>query len=113
MERSGRYGRAAFMHLEYTNLEVLMSANSSRRLSQSALRMDPAARPDWVSGAERQPRKGEQVLCTAGPAEVTVVLGKTGDGTRLLELRLDGEKQPPFFVAASNVLVAPAAPAMA
>jgi len=84
-------------------------SNSSRRLSQSTLRVDPDTRPQWISGAERPPKLGEQVVCTAGPALVTKVLGKTGDGTRLLELTLEGEKQPPFFVAASNVLVPPAA----
>lgn len=85
-------------------------SNSSNRLSQAGLRVDPASRPKWISGVDRTPEAGEQVVCTAGTASVTRVLGKTGDGTRLLELTLDGEKQPPFFVAASNVLVAPAPP---
>jgi hypothetical protein len=42
-------------------------------------------------------------------AEVVKVLGKTGDGSRLLELRLPDTSAKPFFAAASNVLVAPPA----
>jgi hypothetical protein len=37
------------------------------------------------------------------------LLGKTGDGSRLLEIRLGDVQAKPFFAAASNVLVAPAA----
>jgi hypothetical protein len=41
-------------------------------------------------------------------AEVVRVAGKTGDGSRLLELRLLEKEAPPFYAAASNVLVMPA-----
>lgn len=64
--------------------------------------------PDWQTGEEKLPCVGEMVLCTSGMAEVVKLLGKTSDGSRLLELRLVGEKAPPFFAAASNVLVRPA-----
>jgi len=37
---------------------------------------------------------------------VLSVHGKTGDGSRLLQIRL-GDGTPPFFAAASNVLVMP------
>jgi hypothetical protein len=70
------------------------------------LRVDAAAHPEWIRGTERLPCAGEYVRCTAGVAQVVRLLGKTGDGSRLLELRLHDAKQP-FFVAASNVLVAP------
>jgi hypothetical protein len=40
-------------------------------------------------------------------AEVVRILGKTGDGSRLLELRLLEKDAPPFYAAASNVLVMP------
>jgi hypothetical protein len=83
--------------------------NSSRRLTDSELYVDPEARPGWTSGIERIPRQGEEVYCASGPAEVVRVLGKTGDGSRLLELRLPDPKAKPFFAAASNVLVKPAA----
>ena len=81
--------------------------NSARSIRAEGLRVDAAAHPDWVSGSERLPHAGEFVQCTAGLAQVVRLLGKTGDGSRLLELRVHDEKQP-FFVAASNVLVAPA-----
>jgi hypothetical protein len=40
-------------------------------------------------------------------AEVVRVLGKTGNGSRLLQLRLLDRTAPPFHAAASNVLVEP------
>ena len=47
------------------------------------------------------------MLCAEGMAEVVRLLGKTGNGTRLLELKLlDGTRQP-FFAEASNVRVPP------
>lgn len=82
-------------------------SNSSRRFTPEDLRIDASGHPGWVSGAERTPQKGERVLCTGGPAEVVQLLGKTGDGSRLLALRLLDGTHPPFFVAASNVLLAP------
>jgi hypothetical protein len=66
------------------------------------------AQPEWKTGNEKLPSVGELVLCTSGMAEVVKLLGKTSDGSRLLELRLVEEKAPPFFAAASNVLVRPA-----
>jgi translation initiation factor IF-1 len=69
------------------------------------LRVDPAARPGWRTGVERLPAVGEEVYCTAGVGSVVRILGKTGDGSRLLELRLEGVVRGSFFAAASNVLV--------
>jgi hypothetical protein len=85
-----------------------MRQNSARAIRAEGLRVDAANHPDWVMSEAHVPQPGEDVLCTGGLAEVVRVLGKTGDGSRLLELRLHGEKQPPFFVAASNVLQRPA-----
>lgn len=82
--------------------------HNNRRINSADLHVDPAARPDWPSGAERTPSIGEQVYCTGGIAEVVRLLGKTGDGSRLLELKLPVTAAKPFFVAASNILVAPA-----
>jgi hypothetical protein len=82
-------------------------ANSSRRIRTDDLRVSAADHPDWVSGLERLPAPGQDVLCTGGLAQVVRLLGKTGDGSRLLELRLHGANQPPFFVAASNILLPP------
>jgi hypothetical protein len=82
-------------------------SNSSRGMKAEGLRVKAEEHPDWVSGTHRLPALGEDVMCTGGLAQVTRILGKTGDGSRLLELRLHEGKQPPFFVAASNVLVPP------
>jgi hypothetical protein len=65
------------------------------------------AQPEWTTGVENLPCVGAVVMCTAGMAEVVRLHGKTGDGSRLLELRLVDEKAPPFYAAASNVLVNP------
>lgn len=87
---------------------MYVPANSARRIRTEDLRVDDAAQPGWVSGVDRLPSLGEHVFCTAGMAEVVRLLGRTGDGSRLLELKLLEEgKHPPFFVAASNVRVAP------
>ena len=71
--------------------------------------MDRSARPGWRSGSEQVPAVGQHVYCMGGMAEVMRVLGKTGDGSRLLELRLIDRAAPPFHAAASNVLIAPGA----
>ncbi len=77
------------------------------RLSPENLKIDRAARPDWPTGADRTPAVGEEVYCTEGLCSVMRVLGRTGNGSRLLELKLPGEQRKPFFAAASNVLVRP------
>jgi hypothetical protein len=82
--------------------------NSSKRLDPRELHINSEAHPDWVSGLEKMPAIGEIVMCTAGLAEVIKVRGKTGDGTRLLELKLVDGTTPPFFAACSNILVQPA-----
>ncbi|CAN5825211.1 hypothetical protein BH20GEM3_BH20GEM3_01500 [soil metagenome] len=81
--------------------------NSSRRLQSATLHVDGEARPGWISGAERCPTVGEEIYCAEGLAEVVRLHGKISDGSRLVELRLPGVKTPPFFAAASNILVAP------
>jgi hypothetical protein len=85
---------------------MTITGNSARRIRADELHVDLAAHPDWVSGKDQVPEAGARVFCTAGLAEVVRVLGKVSDGSRLLELRLEGVNQP-FFVAASNVRVAP------
>jgi len=76
--------------------------------SPRLLRVDRSARPGWKTGKEQPPDPGQLVYCTEGMAEVVRVVGKTGDGSRLLELRLLEKEAPPFYAAASNVLVMPA-----
>jgi hypothetical protein len=81
--------------------------NSATRRLSAELHVDTAARPGWVSGLERVPGVGEEIFCVAGVGEVVKVLGRTGDGSRLLEVKLTDPGTKPFFAAASNVLVAP------
>ena len=73
------------------------------------LRIDRQARPGWPTGAECAPRIGDVVYCTAGLATVLRVLGRTGNGSRLLELRLPAAGRVSFFASGSNVLMAPRA----
>lgn len=80
------------------------------RLSPERLKIDRGARPDWPTGAERTPLVGEEVYCTEGLCSVTRVLGRTGNGSRLLELHLYADDSKPYFAAASNVLVHPTTP---
>lgn len=76
-------------------------------MSPEKLRIDRTARPGWPTGAEQLPDVGDEVYCTEGIGSVVRLLGHTGDGSRLLELRLPGAEKHPFYAAASNVLVAP------
>lgn len=82
--------------------------NSTRRIRDDDLFVNGQTHPDWVPATDRTPRVGEEVFCTGGIGVVAAVLGKTGDGSRLLEIRLSDPAARPFFAAASNVLVAPA-----
>lgn len=83
-----------------------MSTGNGR--TRMDLKVDTAAHPGWKTAVEAQPGVGDVVHCTEGRAEITKLLGKTSDGSRLLELKLLGvEGARPFFAAASNVLVAP------
>jgi hypothetical protein len=84
-----------------------VSSRPLKRVTNAEMYVDPDARPGWISCAERTPEIGEEVYCAGGIGEVSAVLGKTGDGSRLLEVRLPDPKAKPFFAAASNVLVTP------
>jgi hypothetical protein len=71
---------------------------------RDSLRIASVDRPGWDAGAERVPDVGDDVWCVDGVAEVVRVLGRTSDGSRLLELRLVDRPKPPYFASASNVL---------
>lgn len=71
---------------------------------RSSLLVTSVDRPGWDVGAERVPQVGDDVWCVDGVAEVVRVLGRTSDGSRLLELRLADRPTPPYFASASNVL---------
>jgi hypothetical protein len=85
----------------------MAKGNSTKRLSADDFRVDPGERPGWVLGSDRTPAVGEEVYCAGGAGSIASVHGKTGDGSRLLQIRLSDEKAPPFFAAASNVLLSP------
>lgn len=85
----------------------MAKGNSTKRMRPEAFMVDPDDRPGWVLGSVRTPSVGEEVYCAGGPGMVASVHGKTGDGSRLLQIRLSNEDAPPFFAAASNVLVEP------
>jgi translation initiation factor IF-1 len=70
-------------------------------------RIDRSLHPEWATVAESDARSGDGVYCTAGPATIHRLLGKTGNGSRLLKLRLAGQPRASFFAAASNVLLEP------
>lgn len=78
------------------------------RRPNAELRIDRAAHPGWESCAEREPVAGDAVVCPRGSGHVTAIRGRTGDGSRLLEIRLDDPDAAPYFAAASNVLLVPA-----
>lgn len=83
--------------------------NNAKRLRGDDLLVRENDRPGWVPGSQRTPGVGEEVYCVGGAGVVTAVLGKTGDGSRLLQIQLNDPGTKPFFAAASNVRVAPAA----
>lgn len=84
----------------------IISTRSGRRHAEP-LHLDRTARPDWPTAEECDAKAGDEAYCTAGPARVVRVLGKTSSGSRLLELSVPAQPRVPFFAAASNVLIAP------
>ena len=85
----------------------LITRSEAGGLKPRDQRIDRAARPDWPTGAECAPQVGDAVYCTAGPGTVFRVLGRTGNGSPLLELRLPTGGKTSFFASGSNVLMAP------
>ena len=84
-----------------------MKLHAAKRMHNVKLHVDGEERPGWPSGTEREPAVGDEVLCTVGTGEVAAIHGRTGDGSRLLQIRLDAPGAPPFYAAASNVRVNP------
>ena len=85
----------------------MTNGNKSKRVHLDNLHVNNTERPGWLPGTERMPRVGEEVYCAGGAGTVEAMLGKTGDGSRLLQIRLESPGAKPFFAAASNVLIAP------
>ena len=82
-----------------------MLSKSVGRVSRDSLRISSLDEPGgWHAEPGTVPAVGDIVLCVEGKGEVVGVLGKTSDGSRLLELRVD-DRDKPFFASSSNVLV--------
>lgn len=81
-----------------------MLSKSVGRVSRESLNVSADDQPGWLAESGRIPTVGEEVLCTEGRAQVARVLGKTSDGSRLLELNIV-DRTHPFFASSSNVLV--------
>lgn len=88
----------------------LISGAARIGLKPADQRLDRSLRPGWPTAADCRPQAGDQVYCTAGDATLMRIHGRTGNGSRLLELRLPDRPRAPFFAAASNVVVAPVDP---
>jgi hypothetical protein len=86
----------------------MLPYRQTRRLQIEDFRVRPENCPGWVWGNTRLPRDGEAIFCAAGSGTVTALHGKTGDGSRLIQIELAGGTSRPFFAAASNVLLPPA-----
>jgi hypothetical protein len=84
--------------------DTFMAHPDTSRVPRESLRISSVAPPGWEPSPGRLPSVGEYVYCTDGPAEVVRVLGRTSDGSRLLELRCPDRPQP-FFASSSNVLL--------
>jgi hypothetical protein len=85
----------------------MLPYRSANKIRIEDFQVRPEDRPDWVSGTTRLPRAGEEIYCAAGEGTVTALLGKTGDGSRLVQIGLASAPKHPFFAAASNVLLPP------
>lgn len=82
-----------------------MSEHNTSRTPRDSLRISSVSPPGWKQAeAGHVPDAGEIVYCTDGPAEVIKLLGRTSDGSRLMELRCETRPQA-FFASSSNVLV--------
>jgi len=81
-----------------------MASADTSRVPRDSLRISSIEQPGWEPASKRVPAVGDAIYCIEGPAEVVAVLGKTSDGSRLLELRCTSRPQP-FFASSSNVLV--------
>ena len=81
-----------------------MTFHGATSIRRDSLRVTAVDRPGWCVGDGSTPLVGESVFCVDGEAEVVRVLGRTGNGGRLLELTLAHGPKTPYFAAASNVL---------
>ena len=69
------------------------------------VRVDRTTHPNLITALDRLPKAGERVQTHEGSATVKAILGKTSDGSRLLELAMDDGRKHAFFASSANVLV--------
>ena len=81
-----------------------MAEFNHSRTSRDSLRISSVEPTGWEPSLGRVPHVGDFVYCTSGPAQVVKLLGRTSDGSRLLELRCPDQTHA-FFAASSNVLL--------
>jgi hypothetical protein len=82
-----------------------MAEQDTSRVSRDSLRISSTEPPGWEPPVEGHiPKEGDPVYCTQGPAKVVRVLGRTSDGSRLLQLRC-ADRSEPFFAVSTNILV--------
>ncbi len=81
-----------------------MTTENTARVRRDSLLISSTVRTGWSPRVGHVPHVGEFVMCVEGEAEVIRLLGRTSDGSRLLELRLPDRPKVPFFAASSNVL---------
>ncbi len=84
---------------------MTIHGHTSRRIDPDTLKVDLEAHPGWENGTGHAFSVGEEVLCAEGLGRVARVLGRTQNGSRLLELKLMDGRRDSYFAAASNVLV--------
>ena len=72
--------------------------------TRESLRISSVDPSGWSPSEGRVPGIGQWVYCLGGPAKVVKVLGRTSDGSRLLELRCEDRREA-FFASSGNVLL--------
>ena len=82
-----------------------MISPSVGRVRREALRIRSVQMAGWEELAGHTPKVGDVVRSVDGEGEVVKVLGKTSDGSRLLEIRLADNPKQAYFASSSNVLV--------
>jgi hypothetical protein len=81
------------------------TAGNAIRLND--FRVDAIGHPGWARADSRPLLAGEEILCAGGMGTVKEVHGRTGDGSRLVQVCFSEAGKKPFFAAASNLLLPP------
>ena len=82
----------------------MKSQSDVSKVTRESLNVSSVHPRGWAPSEGRVPEVGQFVYCLDGPAKVIKLLGRTGDGGRLLELRCEDRREP-FFASSANVLL--------